>query len=184
MAEAPIRVTYRSRPAAIRRRSPPRSRPTSRRAPSPSSPARPMRCAPAARRGSRPCTRSSRPPRPSIPDPGGSGPYRRAETVIAYPLEAVGTDIAALMTITVGGVFAVRGLTGLRVLDFELPPAWACHPGPRFGIEGSRRLTGLPGDRSSPRSSSPRSDSCPRRPPRWSARSARRASTSSRTTRS
>ncbi len=80
---------------------------------------------------------------PSIPDPGGNGPYRRADVTIAYPLEAVGTDIAALMTITVGGVFAVRGLTGVRVMDIHLPPAWACHPGPQFGIEGSRRLTGV-----------------------------------------
>lgn len=81
---------------------------------------------------------------PALPDPGGTGPYNRAEIVIAYPLEAVGTDIAALMTITVGGVFAVRGLTGLRVLDFNLPAPWSCHPGPQFGIEGSRRLMGVP----------------------------------------
>ena len=57
--------------------------------------------------------------------PAAAGPYRRAEVVIAYPLEAVGTDIAALMTIAVGGVFAVRGLTGLRVARLRLPP-----PGP------------------------------------------------------
>ena len=49
--------------------------------------------------------------------------------MIAYPLEAVGTDIAALLTITVGGVFAVRGLTGIRVLDFELPPPGPATPG-------------------------------------------------------
>lgn len=80
---------------------------------------------------------------PSLPDAGGGGPYRRADAVIAYPLEAVGTDIAALMTITVGGVFAVRGVTGIRVMDFDLPQAWSCHPGPQFGIEGSRRLMGV-----------------------------------------
>ncbi|WP_425099258.1 3-oxo-isoapionate-4-phosphate decarboxylase OiaX [Tropicibacter sp. S64] len=80
---------------------------------------------------------------PSIPDPSGQGPYNRADVVIAYPLEAVGTDIAALMTICIGGVFAVRGLTGVRVMDFDLPPEWACHPGPQFGMEGSRRLMGV-----------------------------------------
>ena len=80
---------------------------------------------------------------PSIPDPGGAGPYHRADVVISYPLEAVGTDIAALMTITIGGVFAVRGLTGIRVMDVELPDAWACHPGPQFGIPGSRQLMGV-----------------------------------------
>ncbi|MCC4297367.1 3-oxo-isoapionate-4-phosphate decarboxylase OiaX [Aurantimonas coralicida] len=80
---------------------------------------------------------------PSIPDPAGQGPYRRADVTIAYPLEAVGTDIAALMTITIGGVFAVKGVTGIRVMDIDLPQAWACHPGPQFGIDGSRRLMGV-----------------------------------------
>lgn len=80
---------------------------------------------------------------PSFPDPAGTGPYHRADITIAYPLEAVGTDIAALMTIAVGGVYAVRGLTGIRVRDIDLPPEWACHPGPQFGIKGSRRLMGV-----------------------------------------
>ncbi len=80
---------------------------------------------------------------PSFPDPDGTGPYHRADVTIAYPLEAVGTDIAALMTITIGGVYAVRGLTGVRVKDIDLPPEWSCHPGPQFGIAGSRRLMGV-----------------------------------------
>lgn len=80
---------------------------------------------------------------PSIPDPDGRGPYKRADVVIAYPLEAVGTDIAALMTIAIGGAFSVRGPTGIRVMDIGLPPEWAVHPGPQFGIPGSRRLMGV-----------------------------------------
>ncbi len=79
---------------------------------------------------------------PSLPT-SEPGPYHRADVVIAYPLEAVGTDIAALVTITIGGVYAVRGLTGVRVMDIDLPPEWACHPGPQFGIKGTRRLTGV-----------------------------------------
>lgn len=71
------------------------------------------------------------------------GPFHRADVTIAWPLEVIGTDIAALMTITVGGVYAIRGLTGVRVMDFDLPDAWSVHPGPQFGIEGSRRLTGV-----------------------------------------
>ncbi|MEZ5863987.1 MAG: hypothetical protein R3D25_07925 [Geminicoccaceae bacterium] len=46
---------------------------------------------------------------PSIPDAGGRGPYNRADVVIAYPLEAIGTDVAALMTIAIGGVSRPRG---------------------------------------------------------------------------
>lgn len=80
---------------------------------------------------------------PSFPDPDGKGPYKRADAVIAYPLEAIGTDIAALMTVAIGGVFAVRGVSGIRVMDLDLPEEWAHHPGPQFGIEGSRRLTGV-----------------------------------------
>jgi ribulose-bisphosphate carboxylase large chain len=80
---------------------------------------------------------------PSIPDVGGRGPYNRADAVIAYPLEAIGTDVAALMTIAIGGVYAAKGLTGIRVMDIDLPGAWRCHPGPQFGIAGSRRLTGV-----------------------------------------
>lgn len=80
---------------------------------------------------------------PSFPDPSAADRYRRADVTIAYPLDAVGTDIAALMTISVGGVYAVRGLTGVRVKDIELPQEWACHPGPQFGIAGSRQLMGV-----------------------------------------
>ena len=80
---------------------------------------------------------------PSFPDPDSTGPYNRADVTIAYPFEAVGTDIAALMTITVGGVYAVRGLTGVRVRDFDLPQEWSTHAGPQFGIAGSRRLMGV-----------------------------------------
>ena len=82
---------------------------------------------------------------PAIPQGAGiTGPFRRARATIAYPLDSIGTDIAALMTVTTGGVFAMRGLTGIRVVGLDLPPAFACHPGPQFGIEGSRRLMGVP----------------------------------------
>lgn len=86
-------------------------------------------------------------PLPATDRPGfptdAPGPYNRGDAVIAYPLEAIGTDIAALMTVTMGGLFAARELTGARVMDFDLPAAWSCHPGPQFGIAGSRRLTGV-----------------------------------------
>lgn len=84
-------------------------------------------------------------PAPAFPQPGALAGtvYHRADAVIGYPLEAVGTDLAALMTITVGGVYAARGLSGIRVMDIDLPPDWACHPGPQFGVPGSRRLMGV-----------------------------------------
>ncbi|CAM3277454.1 3-oxo-isoapionate-4-phosphate decarboxylase OiaX [Paracoccus nototheniae] len=81
---------------------------------------------------------------PSLPEAQGHpGPFHRADAIIAYPQDSIGTDLAAVMTVTLGGVFAARGLTGIRIMDLDLPPDFACHPGPQFGIDGSRRLTGV-----------------------------------------
>jgi ribulose 1,5-bisphosphate carboxylase large subunit-like protein len=72
--------------------------------------------------------------------------YHRADIDIDFPLGAVGTDLAAVMTITIGGVFSIRGLSGIRVVDLQLPDAFAAaHPGPQFGVPGSRHLTGVEG---------------------------------------
>jgi ribulose 1,5-bisphosphate carboxylase large subunit-like protein len=76
----------------------------------------------------------------------GHGPIRRAEADIAFPLDAIGTDLSALMTIAIGGVFSIKGMTGIRIVDMTLPEAFkSAHPGPQFGIPGSRRLTGVEG---------------------------------------
>ena len=76
----------------------------------------------------------------------GNGPYRRADVDIAFPLDVVGTDIAALATIVLGGVFSIRQLTGIRVIDLDLPKEFiAAHPGPQFSIAGTRRLCGVEG---------------------------------------
>ncbi|MGH6860695.1 MAG: RuBisCO large subunit C-terminal-like domain-containing protein, partial [Phyllobacterium sp.] len=81
---------------------------------------------------------------PSWPEAGGKAPIHRAEADIAFPLDAIGTDLSALMTIAIGGAFSIRGLTGLRIVDLKLPAAYGeAHPGPQFGIAGSRRLTGV-----------------------------------------
>lgn len=72
--------------------------------------------------------------------------FNRGEADIAFPLSAIGTDLAALMTIAIGGVFSIQGFSGVRVVDMRLPPAFAeAWPGPQFGIEGSKRLMGVEG---------------------------------------
>src|ERR1700683_2557331 len=83
---------------------------------------------------------------PSIPeaDLGAHGPFTRGEADIEFPLEAIGTDLAALTTIAIGGVFSIKGFSGIRIVDMKLPPEFAAaHPGPQFGIAGSRTLTGV-----------------------------------------
>ncbi len=74
------------------------------------------------------------------------GPFNRAEADIDFPLDAIGTDLSALMTIAIAGIYSIKGFTGIRVTGLELPGAFAAaHPGPQFGIAGSRRLTGVHG---------------------------------------
>jgi ribulose 1,5-bisphosphate carboxylase large subunit-like protein len=55
----------------------------------------------------------------------GHGPIRRAEADIAFPLDAIGTDLSALMTIAIGGVYSIKGMTGIRIVDMKLPEAFA-----------------------------------------------------------
>ncbi len=74
------------------------------------------------------------------------GPYSRADAEIEFPLDVVGTDIAALVTIALGGVFSIKGLSGIRIVGLRLPPAFIrAHPGPQFGIDGSRAVSGVHG---------------------------------------
>ena len=74
------------------------------------------------------------------------GPFNRAEADIDFPFEAIGTDLAALMTIAIGGIFSIKGFTGIRVTGLKLPEEYrGAHPGPQFGIAGSRKLTGVEG---------------------------------------
>ena len=82
---------------------------------------------------------------PSFPDEGGNATrFNRADVDIDFPMDAVGTDLSALMTIAIGGVFSIKGLTGIRIVDLKLPQEFAsAYLGPQFGVAGSRRLTGV-----------------------------------------
>lgn len=89
-------------------------------------------------------------PLPSVPHSSfpteEAGPFNRAEADIAFPFDAIGTDLAALMTIAIGGIYSIKGFTGIRVVDMKLPEAFGkAWPGPQFGVEGSRKLTGVRG---------------------------------------
>lgn len=73
-----------------------------------------------------------------------AGPFYRAEADIAFPFDAIGTDLSALMTIAIGGVYSIKGFSGIRVVDMKLPKEFAkAWLGPQFGIAGSRKLTGV-----------------------------------------
>jgi ribulose-bisphosphate carboxylase large chain len=90
--------------------------------------------------------------RPSLPGskpPRGSGPTirsRRAEVVLSFPLENMGPSLPNLLATVAGNLFELREFSGLKLVDLELPPAFAqANPGPQFGVEGTRRLAGVQG---------------------------------------
>lgn len=75
-----------------------------------------------------------------------AGPFNCGEADIEFPLDAIGTDLVALMTIAINGVYAIKGMTGIRVIDLQLPaPFKGIYPGPQFGVKGTRQLTGVHG---------------------------------------
>ncbi len=88
---------------------------------------------------------------PSLPGakpPRGqpNAPIRRARVTLAFPFENVGPSLSALITTISGNLYELGPFSGLRLLDVEIPPAFAeAYPGPQFGVTGTRRLAGVEG---------------------------------------
>jgi ribulose-bisphosphate carboxylase large chain len=87
---------------------------------------------------------------PSLPGSrlprGHAGPvrYRQGIVTIAFPLENVGANLPTLGATITGNLFELGELSGLKLLDVDLPPAFASrYPGPQFGVKGTRRLAGV-----------------------------------------
>ena len=69
---------------------------------------------------------------------------RRARATLSWPIDNLGASLPNLMATVAGNLFELRAFTGLRLLDIRLPQAFAdAYPGPRFGIAGTRRLSGV-----------------------------------------
>ncbi len=72
------------------------------------------------------------------------GVFHRALVEIAFPVANVGNNLSSLLATVAGNLFELGEVTGLRLLDLDLPPAYAAgFAGPAFGIEGTRRLAGV-----------------------------------------
>jgi len=79
------------------------------------------------------------------PPKGTASPvYRRAEVVLSFPLENIGYSLPQLLTTVAGNLFELAPFSGLRLVDIDVPAAFADRqPGPQFGVEGTRRLSGV-----------------------------------------
>ncbi len=86
---------------------------------------------------------------PSLPGaarPKDGGRYAQARMRLSWPLEVIGPSLPNLVATIAGNLFELKALSGIRLLDLHLPPAFAeRYPGPRFGVAGTRRLAGVEG---------------------------------------
>jgi ribulose-bisphosphate carboxylase large chain len=83
---------------------------------------------------------------PSLPGarPSPDGKVQRAEVVLSWPLANPGPSLPNLVATVAGNLFELQQFSGLRILDIELPAAFfERYPGPKFGVEGTRRLSGV-----------------------------------------
>jgi len=80
---------------------------------------------------------------PSLPSRTHPEKVHAAQVVVEWPMENIGADLATLQTTIAGNLFELQELFACRVLNLQLPPEFiAAHPGPAFGIPGTRRLIG------------------------------------------
>jgi ribulose-bisphosphate carboxylase large chain len=81
--------------------------------------------------------------RPSLPSRTQPEKVHAASVVIEWPMENVGTDLATLQTAIAGNLFELQELFACRAVDRQLPAEFVdAHPGPAFGLPGTRRLIG------------------------------------------
>nr|WP_245176063.1 ribulose-bisphosphate carboxylase large subunit family protein [Cupriavidus sp. AcVe19-6a] len=81
---------------------------------------------------------------PSLPGGMKGDQYRRCRLTISWPLENLGASLPNLMSTIAGNLFELKQVSGLRILDLQLPPEFAqAYPGPAFGIKGTRELASV-----------------------------------------
>jgi ribulose-bisphosphate carboxylase large chain len=71
---------------------------------------------------------------------------RTAEVTLSWPIENMGPSLPNLLATVAGNLFELKPFSGLKLLDVTLPPAFlSAYQGPQFGVEGTRKLTGVYG---------------------------------------
>ena len=81
----------------------------------------------------------------ALEDQPVEGDVRHYRLTLSWPLANIGPSLPNLMATVAGNLYELRPVQSLRLLDFEMPTAFAnAYPGPAFGIAGTRALTGVP----------------------------------------
>jgi ribulose-bisphosphate carboxylase large chain len=86
-------------------------------------------------------------PKPGLPGSRpAKGKFQRAEVVVSWSMENLGWNLPTLISTLQGNLYELAEFSGLKLLDFEVPPAFAKHfRGPKFGVAGCRKLTRVSG---------------------------------------
>ena len=84
---------------------------------------------------------------PAIPGAvSKTGKYHRAMVEVSWSIENFGYNLPTLVSTLQGNLYEITQFTGLKLMDLEVPSSYAQHfKGPRFGIEGCRKLTSVEG---------------------------------------
>jgi ribulose-bisphosphate carboxylase large chain len=81
---------------------------------------------------------------PSLPGGRGAGTFQRARIVVSWSIENFGFNLPVLVSTIQGNLYELSQFSGLKLMDVGLPPSFAKHfRGPKFGVEGCRKLTGV-----------------------------------------
>jgi len=76
----------------------------------------------------------------TVGDPNGR---RRARLRLRFPLDNFGPSLPNLLAAVAGNLFELKELAAIRLVDLDLPPAFADrYAGPQFGIAGTRQHMG------------------------------------------
>jgi ribulose-bisphosphate carboxylase large chain len=77
-------------------------------------------------------------------EPRTDSDAKRYRLRLSWPLDNIGPSLPNLMATVAGNLYELKPVRSLRLMDITLPPAFAhAYPGPTFGIEGTRRLSGV-----------------------------------------
>ncbi len=85
-------------------------------------------------------------PGPTLPGARAihNAPVTRAEVTISWPYENIGSNLTALFSTLAGNLFELAPFSGLKLLDFHVPHLFVeRYQGPKFGIGGTRNLSGV-----------------------------------------
>ena len=81
---------------------------------------------------------------PSLPGAMTGSAIIQARVTLSWPIDNIGPSLPNLMTTVAGNLFELKQFSGLRILDIRLPDEFAAqYPGPKFGVSGTRRLSGV-----------------------------------------